>query len=88
MPNCQILQIYHGNVIKSKFADVELYTIALYIQGYFDTLRMEIADKGITVQCVCPGPVDTQFLRDVFRTKLSSDICVRVSLETSYFAIK
>ncbi len=36
------------------------------MQGYFDTLRMELADTGVGVLNVCPGPVDTPFMRELF----------------------
>lgn len=51
-----------------------------YAQGYFDTLRMEVADKGIEILSVCPGPVDTPFLRDIFREKVNSETRVSVSV--------
>ena len=35
-------------------------------QGFFNTLRMEIAEKGVTVHMVCPGPVDTPFFKRHF----------------------
>ena len=41
-------------------------------QGYFDTLRMEVSDKNISILSVCPGPVNTPFLTNVFREKMSS----------------
>ena len=47
----------------------------IHVQGYFDTLRMEVADKGIEVQSVCPGPVDTPFMRDIFGKELYTDRC-------------
>lgn len=40
------------------------------LQGYFDTLRMELADTGVGVLNVCPGPVDTSFMRDLFGKEL------------------
>lgn len=36
------------------------------LQGYFDSLRMELADSGVNVLTVCPGPVDTPFMREMF----------------------
>ena len=61
------------------------------MQGYFDTLRMEVVDKGIDVQCVCPGPVDTPFMRDIFSTQLNSQTKVSLLLYSilwsSYHAI-
>ncbi len=44
----------------------------LLIQGYFDTLRMELAAKNISIISVCPGPVDTPFLRNLFTEKLAT----------------
>lgn len=38
----------------------------LFSQGFFDTLRMEIADSGVTVHMVCPGPVQTPFFKRLF----------------------
>ncbi len=32
---------------------------------------MEIADKNVAILSVCPGPVDTPILKNVFREKLS-----------------
>ena len=50
------------------------------LQGYFDTLRMEVADKGIEIQSVCPGPVDTPFMREIFGTQINSQTKVSLSL--------
>ena len=44
----------------------------LFPQGYFETLRMELADKNISILSVCPGPVDTPFTRNLFSEKISS----------------
>lgn len=44
--------------------------IDLILQGYFDTLRMELADTGVGVLTVCPGPVDTPFMRELFGKEL------------------
>ena len=30
------------------------------VQGYFNTLRMELADRNIDVTMVCPGPVESE----------------------------
>lgn len=43
-------------------------------QGYFDTMRMELADKNISILSVCPGPIDTPFMRSVFTEKLSAAV--------------
>ena len=42
------------------------------VQGYFDTLRMELSDKGISILSVCPGPVDTPIFKNIFTEKLTS----------------
>lgn len=34
-------------------------------------MRMELADRNITFTSICPGPVDTPFLHNVFTEKLS-----------------
>ena len=39
-------------------------------QGFFDTLRMEIAGSGISVLSVCPGKVDVPAASDRFGTTL------------------
>eukprot|EP00037_Helgoeca_nana_P001695 m.28718 g.28718 ORF g.28718 m.28718 type:complete len:318 (-) comp12047_c0_seq1:1113-2066(-) len=37
------------------------------VHGWFDSLRAEVADAGITVTCVCPGYVATNFSRGALR---------------------
>lgn len=51
-------------------------------QGYFDTLRMELADTGVDVMTVCPGPVDTPFMREIFGRDLleKRKVCVHIHL--------
>lgn len=44
------------------------------MQGFFDTLRMEVSEKNISILSVCPGPVDTPFMRNVFTEKLSAPV--------------
>jgi dehydrogenase/reductase SDR family protein 7 len=36
------------------------------LHGFFNTLRMEVAEKGVTVHMVCPGPVDTPYFKRQF----------------------
>lgn len=43
------------------------------LQGFFDTLRMEVADSGISVISVCPGPIDTPFRQNLFGTELQRE---------------
>ena len=31
-----------------------------------------MADKGIEIQSICPGPVDTPFMREIFGTQINS----------------
>ena len=33
---------------------------------------MEVVDKGISIQSVCPGPIETPSLRSMFTEKLSN----------------
>ena len=33
-------------------------------------MAYEYGDKGITVQCVCPGPVATDMLRDIVKDEM------------------
>ena len=42
----------------------------IFWQGFFDTLRMEIAGSGIRVLSVCPGKVDVPAASDRFGTTL------------------
>ena len=35
-------------------------------QGFFNTLRMEVAGKGVKVHMVCPGPVQTPYAKRQF----------------------
>lgn len=41
------------------------------LQGFLETLRMEIADTGVGVLSVCPGPVETPFRNSMFGNSLS-----------------
>ena len=42
----------------------------MHAQGFFDTLRMELAESGVSVLSVHPGPVVSNFLRNVFSSSL------------------
>ena len=33
----------------------EQYVLQHAIQGFMDSLRMEVVDRGIAVTCICPG---------------------------------
>lgn len=47
------------------------YFLVMYCwQGFFEALRMEIADSGVTVVVVCPGKVDVPAASDRFGTTL------------------
>ncbi len=49
---------------------------------------MEVADKGIEIQSVCPGPVDTPFMREIFGTQINSQTTkLKVSLIITTTAI-
>jgi len=39
------------------------------LQGYFDTLRMEVADRNITISMICPGPVVSEGTENSFTAK-------------------
>ena len=42
------------------------------MKGYFDTLRIELSDKNISILSVCPGPVNTPFLNKVLTEKMTT----------------
>lgn len=42
------------------------------MQGYFDTLRIELSDTNILVSSVCPGPINTPFLNNVLTETMST----------------
>lgn len=42
------------------------------LQGYFDTLRVELFDKDISILSICPGPVDTPFVNNIFRENMTA----------------
>jgi short-subunit dehydrogenase len=45
-----------------------------------------VADKGIEIQSVCPGPVDTPFIREIFGTQINSQTTkVSLSVTTIFF---
>ena len=48
-------------------SDTKLFII---LQGYLDALRIEVANDGIDVLSICPGPVHSSFMRDVLGTSL------------------
>eukprot|EP00292_Cryptomonas_paramecium_P008430 CAMPEP_0113721684 /NCGR_PEP_ID=MMETSP0038_2-20120614/37283_1 /TAXON_ID=2898 /ORGANISM="Cryptomonas paramecium" /LENGTH=286 /DNA_ID=CAMNT_0000650747 /DNA_START=1 /DNA_END=858 /DNA_ORIENTATION=+ /assembly_acc=CAM_ASM_000170 len=41
------------------------------LQGFFDSLRMELAGRGVRVLNLCPGPTETQMHRCAFSTTLA-----------------
>ena len=45
-----------------------LYNLSFYILG----LSYEYGHKGITVQCLCPGPVRTDMLHSIFKEKVEN----------------
>jgi dehydrogenase/reductase SDR family member 7B len=42
------------------------------LQGYFDTLRAELSEHGITVTMACPGPIKSNIGDHVFGTSVRS----------------
>lgn len=47
------------------------------LQGYLDALRIEVANDGIDVLSICPGPVHSSFMRDVLGTSLEKEAIVK-----------
>lgn len=62
----------HAKWVSVALQDSSLLWFVSSLQGYFETLRMELADKNISILSVCPGPVDTPFTRNLFSEKISS----------------
>ena len=50
---------------------VHLYSF--YLQGYFNTLRMEVYDKNIGVTMICPGLTYSNLFRNAYRENL--EVC-------------
>ena len=49
-----------------------------YLQGYFNTLRMEVHNKNIGVTMICPGLVYSNILKNAFRENLQ--VCNKMHL--------
>ena len=45
-------------------------------QGFYNTLRAELADRDVGVTLVCPGPVDSDITRNFFGAKLGAAVDV------------
>jgi len=43
------------------------------LQGFFDTLRMEVADKNIHVTSICPGPVVSSLAQSLFTSQIGQN---------------
>ena len=56
-----ILYTYQKSELSIFVVCMYFTTYYLYTKGFFDTLRMELADTGLNVHLVCPGPVDTPY---------------------------
>ena len=50
------------------------------VEGLCDTLRLELKPSGIHVICIEPGPIDTEFRKNVVGSSLK-----KVDMENSYF---
>ena len=42
----------------------------LCMQGYFNALRMEVADSGVKILLVCPGPVRTELFSNALHSHI------------------
>ena len=49
---------------------VEVKFTLLCMQGYFNALRMEVADSEVKVLLVCPGPVQTELFSNALTVTL------------------
>ena len=53
--------------------NLSLYIYTLYLQGYFNTLRMEVYDKNVGVTMICPGVTYSNLFRNAYRENL--EVC-------------
>ncbi|MCR4923855.1 MAG: SDR family oxidoreductase, partial [Lachnospiraceae bacterium] len=44
------------------------------IAGVSQTLALELATTGVNVNCICPGPVDTEMMRDIEQKALGDAV--------------
>jgi len=51
-----------------------------FVTGFTESLRLEVADRGVVVSQVCPGPVATEF-SDVARATMRNPGIVEISAE-------
>ena len=47
--------------------------VCYFTQGYFDTLRMEVIDKGIAILMICPGPTNVLTFREVLGKHIGTE---------------
>ena len=57
-------------------ATCPLHLLCIGVQGFFDTLRMEIADTGVNILSVCPGPVESKSYDAIFTTEIGKVMCL------------
>ena len=50
---------------------VNIRTLMCCLQGFFDTLRMEISGSGVDILTVCPGPVVSEGRTNAFAEHLN-----------------
>lgn len=51
--------------------NVNMYILICHLQGFFDTLRMEIAGSGVNILTICPGPVASEISSNAFAEDLN-----------------
>lgn len=44
------------------------------VAGVAKTLALEVAPTGVNVNCICPGPVDTEMMRDIEQKALGEGV--------------
>jgi short-subunit dehydrogenase len=54
----------NSSIVKS-----DISALGMFIQGYFDSLRLEKMCSNITVTLLCPGPVFSNLLAEAFTGK-------------------
>ena len=48
------------------------------VESFTKTLARELSDFGITVNCVSPGPIDTDLIRGVSRSQISNIVSAQI----------
>ncbi len=61
----RIINISSVNGQKGQFGQTNYATAKAGLIGFSRSLALELADKGITVNCICPGYVGTQMVKSI-----------------------